>query len=272
MMYLVLAILSSACISIVMRTAKSFTKSTLGLLATNYCICLVLSLMYSKHVSVHVSMWMLGILNGFLYFFSFVLLQRSIHQNGVILSSTFQKLGIVVPTLLTILVFKEIPRVTQVMGLCMSFLCILILQMEKGNRLIHKPFLLILLLAGSGCGDAMSKIYERVGNALYQDEFLLMTFVFALIFCIGILVYKKEKVSKMDILFGCIIGIPNYYSARFLLKALYTMPSIVVYPMYSVMTILLVSVCGFFLFKEKLQIKQAIAFVLILSSVVLLNI
>lgn len=272
MIYLGLAIISSTCISILMRISRSYTDHQYPLLGMNYFVCLLLSMVYTNQFKF---IWDgtvgLGIINGFFYLFSFILLQKSIHQNGVILSSTFQKLGIIVPTLVSILIFKEIPKFTQYIGLAISFVCILILQIQKGDMTVTDPILLLLLLVGSGCGDAMSKVFEKVGSNQYQNEFLLLTFLSAFILSILMILYTKEKISKMDILFGSIIGIPNYYSARFLLKALYSLPAIVVYPVYSVVTILLVSVCGLLIFKEKLKWKQAIAFGLILLSLVLLN-
>lgn len=276
MIFLGLAILSSACISVIMRISKSYTSNQLPLLGMNYVICLVLSLLYTKGIRFEMNANMnmtilLGGINGFFYLFSFILLQQSIHQNGVILSSTFQKLGIVVPTLVTIIIFKEFPALKQFLGLILAFICIIILQIKKGDMAINNPFLLLLLLVGSGLGDAMSKVFEKVGTATYQNEFLLLTFISALIISILMILYRRERISKMDIIFGSIIGVPNYYSARYLLQSLYSLPAIVVYPIYSVMTILVVSACGLIFFKEKLQVRQGIAFAGILLALVLLN-
>lgn len=73
-------------------------------------------------------------------------------------------------------------------------------------------------------------------------------------------------------MFGMLLGIPNYLTARFLLLALNSVKAVVVYPTYSVGSILLVMVFGLFLFKEKLTKKQFLAIGLILFALVLLNI
>ena len=274
MFYLVLAILSSACISVIMRISKKYTENQLPLFAINYIICVVMSYIYMgsiPHVSGYGTSISLGIINGFFYLASFILLQKSVYQNGVILSSTFQKLGIVVPTLLTILVFHEALSMKQGIGLLIAFICILILQVGKDGVSMKSPILLLLLLLGSGCGDAMSKVFEQVGNANLSDMFLLFTFLFALILSLLYIVIKKERFNKMNILFGILIGVPNYFSARFLLKALYSLPAILVYPAYSVFTILAVGFAGVLFFKEKLQAKQGIALAGILVSLFLLN-
>ena len=276
MIYLVLAILSSACISLLMRISGSYSKNQVSLLAFNYIICILLSLFYSKGLSFNLTNGLkisilLGGINGLFFLLGFVLLQKNIMKNGVILSSTFQKLGIVVPTLLTIFIFKEIPSVQQCVGLILAIICIFILQFQKGEDKAENVFLLLTLLLVSGSADAMSKVFERIGDATYQNEFLLIIFLFAFVLCVLYALIRKEKVCKEDAFFGCIIGIPNYYSARFLLKSLYSLPAILVYPVYSVMTILVVSAFGILLFKEKLKKKQVFALVGILCALALLN-
>ena len=73
-------------------------------------------------------------------------------------------------------------------------------------------------------------------------------------------------------LFGILIGVPNYFSARFALLSLSYLPAVIVYPTISVMTILLVSLTGILAFKEKLKKQQWIALGIIIIAVALLNI
>ena len=75
----------------------------------------------------------------------------------------------------------------------------------------------------------------------------------------------------MDVLFGALIGIPNYYSARFLLKSLSHVPAIVAYPTYSVSSIVIVSAAGVILFHEKMNRRRKAAVALVLAALLLLN-
>ena len=74
-----------------------------------------------------------------------------------------------------------------------------------------------------------------------------------------------------DLLFGMLIGIPNYFSARFLLLALGSVDAVLVYPMYSAVTIIVVTLAGVLAFREQLSKKKAGALVLIVVAVCLLN-
>ena len=86
------------------------------------------------------------------------------------------------------------------------------------------------------------------------------------------MILKKERPGKNELLYGALIGIPNFFSSRFLLGALGQIPAVVVYPTFSVATILLVTLTGVAAFKERLTAKQWIGLGVILVALVLLNI
>ena len=78
--------------------------------------------------------------------------------------------------------------------------------------------------------------------------------------------------TPKDVLFGVLIGVPNYFCTRFLLLSLGQLPAVVVYPIYNVGAIILIGLAGIFLFKEKLGARKAIGYGLIIAALVLLNI
>lgn len=72
--------------------------------------------------------------------------------------------------------------------------------------------------------------------------------------------------------FGLLIGIPNYGSALFLLRSLSSIPAMIAYPTYSVASIVLVTLMGVMVFKEKLSHRQGVSMMIIFAALVLLNI
>ena len=172
MIYLFLAIVSSALISIFMRLSKTYTENEMALLAVNYFICILCSLFYIQDFTIYTSDY-LGIANGFFYWISFVLFQKNIQKNGWILSSTFQKLGILIPTLFTIFILKEYTSYIQLTGVMLSIFCIGLLQKSNEKQEIQSLLLLCFLLIINGSADAMAKIFERVGQN--EDVYLCIT-------------------------------------------------------------------------------------------------
>lgn len=85
------------------------------------------------------------------------------------------------------------------------------------------------------------------------------------------MLYKKQRITFAEVGYGMLLGIPNYYSARFLLKALGSIPAFVAYPTFSVATIGVISLAGIFLFREQFTKKQVSAMCIIAVALVLLN-
>ncbi|MBQ2669120.1 MAG: EamA family transporter, partial [Clostridia bacterium] len=104
-----------------------------------------------------------------------------------------------------------------------------------------------------------------------DDRFMFFNFFFACLYSLVMLVREKKKLNRYDVLFGVLLGVPNYFCTRFLLKALTQIPAFIVYPSYSVATVILISLFGRLFFKEKLNRRQLIGVGIILVSLVLLN-
>lgn len=278
MVYLILAIISSALVSVMMRLSESHIKNNISTLAVNYAVCVLLAGFYTGVPEVipgEAGMGFaagLGALNGFLYLFAFLLMQMSVRRNGVVLSTVFMKLGVLVPAATAVIFFGEMPRAVQVCGFGVAVTAIVLIHLEKDQTDITFKAGLILLLAAGGSGDAMAKVYEELGSAEFEEYFLSCTFIAAFILCIILTMGKRQRLAKEDVLFGALIGIPNYYSARFLLKSLSYVPAIVAYPTYSVTAIVLVSAAGVLLFGEKMNRRRKIAIVMVLAALLLLNI
>lgn len=278
MIYLMLAIMSSALVSLTMRLSEKHIKNNIAMLSVNYFMCLILAGSYMKFQNLYVSVQgmnqaiLLGIINGILYLSSFILLQKNINKNGVILSSLFMKLGILIPMILSIFIFKEIPSLIQLLGFVIAIISIVFMNFQKEQTNMDFKIGLLFLLAINGITDAMSKIFDEVGNSALSEQFLFYTFLFALILCLILTFIKKQKIQKNELFFGLMIGIPNYYSARFLLGALQSVPAVIVYPTFSVGTIIVVTIVGMIFFKETLYKYQKVAMVGILFPLILLNI
>ena len=278
MLYLLLAIASSALVSIAMRLSEGRTTGRINMLVVNYITCLALAAFYmdfgsllpgTDGIGLAVG---LGLLTGLLYLLAFVLLQVNIRLNGVVMSATFMKLGLLVPMVLSIGLFGEIPSIIQSIGFLLAVAAIILINFEKNQTTMRFRLGLILLLLTGGGGDAMSKVFEQTGNPALSEYYLFYTFASALILCLALAAYKRERPGLGDLFFGLLVGIPNYFSARFLLKALGHIPAVIAYPTYSVATIITITAAGLFFFRETLSKRQKTAICIILAALVLLNI
>lgn len=277
MISLILAILSSAMVAIMMRIAQPRVNHPTGLLAANYIVCSLMALLLALPELPNLTPALLGfpaglgIVNGLMYLGSFLLMQWNTRHNGVVLSSVFMKLGILVPTVLSVVWFREMPTVLQVIGFVLAVAAIMILNFQRGVKLSRSSWALILMLLVGGMGDGMSKIYEVYGDAGFQNLFLFFTFLAALILCLGLVVSKKETLGIKELAYGALLGIPNFLSSLFLLHSLATVPAVIAFPTFSVAVILVVALAGVCFFRERLQRRQIFGGILICTALALLN-
>ncbi|MBQ2927933.1 MAG: EamA family transporter [Oscillospiraceae bacterium] len=279
MLSLILAVCSSALVSLTMRFSESRVKNSTAMLAVNYMICTVLSWAYTGFSVPNLTIagsplaMGLGAVNGMLYLAGFVLLQVNIRKNGVVLSSTFMKLGLLVSMLVSVLFFREQPELWQWLGFFLAVAAIILINYRPGTGKAASKWGLILALLAGGSADAMSKIFEELGNPVLSDHFLLYTFLAAFLLCVLLTLSKGHGLPGLQELgYGALIGIPNFFSAKFMLSALGTVPAVIVYPVCSVGTILAVTAAGVLLFREWLEKRQWIALILILIALSLLKI
>jgi len=279
--YLILSILSAALLAVAMRLSEGKINSKLSMLAINYLACMIVGVGYmgADHLIPSgegvVPMLGMGLINGIFYAWGLVMNQKNTSLNGVVLTSVFSKMGgLLIPLAVSIVLFREDPTLVQILGFVISTVAIVMICQrgeESGSGKIYIGAL-VMLFAADGFGGIMAKVFREMGNPLLGDHFLFLTFLTAFVICIVIVAVKKEQPGKNELFYGILIGVPNFMQARFQLLALETIPAVVVYPVRSVGTILVITLAGVLMFREKLNKKQLAALAAILVSLVLLNV
>lgn len=278
MFALLMRIASSTAITLIMRFSDKKTSNNMAMFMANYAVCSFLSYYYMGGTPVFAKepglsfTVIIGVISGIWYLVGFVFMQWNMRENGVVLSSTFNRLGVLVPTIMAMVVFKEAPKMVQIIGIVIALVAIVMMQFEKdsvetGGRKIW----LVVMLLSSGFCESLTNIYDKMGNPVLKDNYLLYTFFIALVCATLLTIKEKNKISKWDFFFGFIIGVPNYYSSRFMFEALKTVPAVIAYPVSSVGTILAISVGSVLLFKEKVSNQKKFALVLVMIAMALLN-
>ncbi len=279
MIFLILAVLSSSLISVTMRAFESRCRHKMGMFVVNYLTCMTMACLFAGRVAFYSThpgfgrAFLLGCIAGVLFLVSFVLLQLNIQKNGVAMASTFMKLGVVLSTLIAIVIFHESPRLTQGLGIIMAIASILLIHSDaKEKQKSAWGWLLPVLLVCGGITDSMANVFDKIGAPEVKDYYLFYTFAAAFLCALLMMPARHERIGKWEIISGILIGLPNYLSTRFLLLALGKLPAVIVYPVVSAGTIILVSMAGVFFFRESLSRRKLIALSIICLALVLLNI
>ena len=277
MIYLLLAILSSTMVSIFSRLSNGRVKNRNVMVAFNYLACSVTGFILMRTLDIlpaapglSTALGM-SIVGGGMYLTGFLLLQWNIARNGVVLPATFQKLGVLVPTACALLIFRETPTLLQAIGFVTAILAIFLIRggADGGQKASSGALIALMLMGGSV--DALGKFYEEWGNPTLKDHYLFYVFFCAFLYASLMCLIRKERVTRWDALFGMLVGIPNYLCSRFLLLSLADLAAVVVYPTFSVGTIVLITLIGVLIFRERLLRRQMAAMGLILVALALLN-
>lgn len=274
MLDLLLAIGSSAAVSAMLRIGEARSRGMYARFAMNYASAALLAFLAMPVKAFpqtgYGTALGLGAAQGVMYLLTLVILQANIRKNGVILSATFARLGLIVPMVFAVAAFGEIPSGVQMLGFLLACGAIWMMRAGQPGKAASRGGLLILLLC-NGLTDSLAKIFEQTGSRNLDGWFLLITFLVALVVSLGMMVYRREKLGWREILYGCLVGIPNYGSVFFLLRALTHLPAVLVYPTYSAGTILAVSLIGAAAFRERLERRQWLGLGVILLALILLN-
>ena len=124
------------------------------------------------------------------FFLSFILYQRAVAEYGPGPAGMYGKLGILVPMVLSMVVWNELPTTVQWAGLIVALCAIVVSQTGGGRRFgspggvhpvaVPRPLLIVLLLS-MGFAEFSNKLFERFGDDQVRSLFLALLFGTALI-------------------------------------------------------------------------------------------
>ena len=284
MVYLIAGLICSALVSLVLKISSKWEYDRYGMFAVNYLSCLIpfLFSQIGKNIPPldgdFAFCLIFALLNGFLYLAGMLMNQINVRRNGAILQSTFARLGVMVPTAVSIVFFGERPSFSGTVGIILVLVAFAIMNIGENNdkeKNVHEKPVFSLLILGmlfGGIADSALKIFEQFGSPALEDWFMGLTFLSASIICLLITLAKRGKIGKIEIITGLGLGIPNYLSSLLLLKSLSSVSAYIAYPTYSVGAILVVTIVSTIFFKEKLSRWSKVSFALIIPAIMLLNI
>ena len=303
MFYLFLAIICSASIALIFKYTENTDTNRYVITSANYFIAWVTSFIMISYQGIlkgvvrevsfidDVSLligndqhmlspfssivWgiIVGGISGVFFFLSFTYYQKSVRDNGVGVSGTIAKLGILIPMIFSILIWREFPTSLQWVGILLSLVSIVVINLSRKSikTFDFKPTLLLLFIFG-GMAEFSNKIYQNYALNEYKDVFLFAIFFVAFLISVTYTVNTKGKATLKDVLTGFAVGIPNLFSSYFLILSLDTLKTSVAFPIYSAGSIVLINIGGLLIYKEKIAPKNQLAIAMTIVALILINV
>lgn len=278
MLYLFLAVLCTASVSILIKVSGKYSENEYGIFLFNYLLCFLGAwLMVPKNISLSSDGMpfavILGAVSGFFYLACFVLIKKNMNLNGLVMTSIFNKLSVLGPVITAVFIFREIPATVQIVGFLLCVAAIVLINSESGMRTDSgkRKMWLVILLAVGAFTDSLTVVYNKAGTDSLKDCYLFVTFLSAFVITCILTRSRHEKIKFSTVLFGFLVGIPNLFSTKCLLLAMKTIPASVVYPVFSAGGIILTTAVGILMFREKLNRRKAVGAAMLAVALVLLN-
>lgn len=282
MIYLVLSILISSLLFVVFKLFDVFKINTLQAIVVNYVIALSFGLATSN-TSVSITeipkqSWFLGAFClGFLFISIFNIMGITAQRNGLSVASVAGKMSVVIPIVFGIIVYNEGVGFVKVIGIVMALVAVYLSSAKSDTNPVKFKNLLfpLLLFIGSGVLDTGLKYVETTSVSTGEEPMFLAT-IFGCAFVLGVFVMitqminGKFKFHWKNIVGGIVLGVPNYYSMEFLLKAFKTdIESSTLFTINNVGIVILTTVFALVFFKEKLIKKNWVGILLAVISILL---
>lgn len=284
MLHLLLAILFSVILFIVFKSFPKYNINTLQAIVFNYIVAFLVGLLVSNtQVSITDTLkkpWLIFcIYLGIFFIAIFFTMGKTAQKNGVSVTSVASKMSLIIPVLFGILFFKEDIDFLKSIGILIALVAVYFTTKKSESHIKVSNFIYpILLFIGSGIIDTSLNYVQKVWvNKEDTALFSSLTFLSAFIFGSLLLTYQAAKkhftFHFKNIIGGILLGIPNYFSMYFLIRALQNekIQSATLFTLINIGVILLTTIIGILLFKEKLKKHNYIGIALAIIALLLVS-
>lgn len=282
---LFLAVLFSSFIFIIFKLFAKYNINTLQAIITNYIVAFFVGFMISPaDFSINTILsasWLYGsIFLGFMFICVFNILGKATQLNGISVASVSSKMAMIIPIIFGIVVLNENIGISKIIGIIAALLAVYFTSKKENCELKTSINFLfpILLFFGAGIIDTgMNYVQHYHVKENEASVFVSFTFIFAFIFGIIFLTIRslkyESRINGKNMLAGIILGVPNYFSMHYLIKALQNsnLESATIFTLINIGVILLTIIFSLLFFKEKIKRQNFIGILLALIAVFLVT-
>ncbi|WP_460219215.1 EamA family transporter [Psychroserpens sp. MEBiC05023] len=285
MIYLLLSITASTLIFIIFKLFDKYHINALQAIVVNYLTACLFGLwMYEEPVKITNiinSNWIYGAVGlGFLFIAVFNIMAITAQRNGLSVASVATKMSVIIPVVFGIYIYNESVGFQKIIGILIALIAVYLTSSKpKTTGSTSKGLLLpILLFLGSGIIDTSIKYVETTylpdnGIPIFSATIFGFAFTVGSLILISKALKKRFKFPFKTILGGTVLGITNYFSIYYLLKALNheSLESSTLFTINNVAIIMVSTLLGLLIFKEHVSKTNWTGIALAIISIVLIT-
>lgn len=286
MIYLLLSILFSTGLFVIFKYFGIYKIDVLKAIVVNYIVAFMIGFVSAEKripfAEIPNQTWFLGaMLLGALFVSIFFVMAMTAQKNGVSVASVAGKMSVVIPVLFGLFLYNESVTFLKVIGIIIAVIAVYLASVKEEKRNVKKAGLLfpILLFFGSGAIDTLLKYIEvnfvpKEEVAIFSGSLFAIAAFFGLIILGVKSIKKQESFGVKNVIAGVVLGVPNYYSIIFLIKALQVdgFESSTLFTINNVGIVIVSTLVGLLLFKEHFSLKNKIGVFLAILGIILVTI
>ena len=285
MIDLFLSILFSTGLFVIFKYFGIYKIETLKAIVVNYMVAFTLGFISSEKTITITEIpnqpWFYGaIFLGAMFVSIFFVMAITAQKNGISVASISGKMSVVIPIFFGVLLYGESINLLKITGIIIALIAVYLASIKEGENDVKKGQLLfpMLLFVGSGIIDTSLKYIEEQfvpveEVAVFSGSLFAIAAFFGSVL-LGIKALKKrDSFGFKNIIAGIILGVPNYYSIVFLIKALQTdgFESSTLFTLNNVAIVIVSSIVGLILFRERFSNKNKIGVFLAIIGIILVS-
>lgn len=283
MIYLLLSILISSGLFVIFKYFGIYKVDVLKAIFVNYVVAFIMGFAFAGKdfslTEIPDQPWFLGaVFLGALFVSVFFVMAMTAQKNGVSVASVAGKMSVVIPVFFGVFLYNESVTFLKIFGILIALFAVYLASVKEEKSVSKNAGLLfpILLFLGSGAIDTTLKYVEvlyvaKEDVSIFSGSLFGIAAFFAVLILLFKSIKKRESFGFKNIIAGVALGIPNYFSIIFLIKALQTegFESSTLFTINNVGIVIVSTIIGILLFKEQFSIKNKIGVVLAILGIVI---
>ena len=290
MLSLILCILFTASLGLFFKWFEKFGINNFQAIVFNYVSCVltgcIVQQSFPDYLAYSSAGWFpFAITLGCSFLFFFNVMGRIVMQSGVTVMSVANKLSLVIPVVVAFILYHESVTALKLAGIFLALISVIFVSLKKevkhnsSQKNINASMLALplLLFFGSGANDSLVK-YAQINfmsdtdNAPFNIKIFSASASAGIAILLSQIIFFGKKISWKSAAGGIILGIPNYFTMHFLVKALANsgLESSVVFPINNIGIVAASALFAYLLFREKLSLLNLIGLGLAFAAIVLI--
>lgn len=275
MHFLLLSICFSVAVSVMIKIWRKQGISIEQAIFMNYPTAALATYLISKpnlqNSENYLQHWWLFAALGVLLPSIFIVLGKSIEKNGIVRTDAAQRLSLIISILAAFWLFKDPLTYAKTIGIALAFIALILLLKSDTTRQNQDWFWLLAVMGGYGIIDILLKTISLSAKANTLST-LLISFIIAAALMLAYLLIKKVRFDSRSLACGVVLGALNYGNIFTYIRAHQELKSqtALVFTTMNIGVIVLASILGLVLFKEKLSRRNLAGIVVAVIAVFIL--